>query len=348
MANIRVKDTVAKARTLNKKIVLGIFSILMCLALIVVCSFTNFIIDPKQWQTKEFLTDELIIVAIVIMSMISVMFIGQAGNAQNADSKLAKARVEFFKSVAEVIAKGVSAFRQWIKKVLQPDDVKSVKERRLRQLGIDDVLILELDDTQLRSLLQNAGRFPVERADNEADRKGRYFKKITEEQLKGIEKIRQTEFKMRFVEPEYYLSVKNLTDTRTVSERALNEDKKKRFYLSSSVISKLAVTIVSAMIFASLVKDLTDIDTATALAKFFSRLWAMISSSFMGYIVGVQMNDIDAEYINMRVQVHTRYLQDTNFKPLSQQEEARQEFVDRVKEEQVLQLDNKSNQIEMK
>ena len=335
-------------KNVNKKIVLGIFSILMCLALIVVCSFTNFIIDPKQWQTTEFLTDELIIAAIVIMSMVSVMFIGQASNAQNANSRLAKSRSEFFKSVEKVIAKGVNFFRQWIRKVLQPDDIKTIKKRRLRHIGIDDDLYLELDDEQLKMLLTGAGRFPIVNAIKEEDKKGRYFKKITKEQYDGILKIRKTEFKMKFVEPEYYLSVKNLTDTRTVSERAINEGRKKRFYLSSSIFSKLIITIVSAMIFASLVKDLNDIDTASALAKFFARLWAMISSSFMGYIVGVQMNDIDAEYIEMRTQVHTRYLQDETFKPLSQQEEARQEFVERVKEEQVLKLENKGNQIEMK
>lgn len=344
------KTQVEKMRKgVNKKVLLGIFSILMCLGLIIVSSFVPFLIDPRQWQTKQFLTDELIICAIVIISMVSVMFIGQAGNAQNADSRIAKARVEFFKSLETVIARGVNAFRQWIRKVLQPEDVQVIKERRLRHIGIDDVLILELDNQQLLELTKAAQRYAIENADNERDRKGRYFKRIEMEQYKAIIKIKNAGFQMRFVEPEYYLSVKNLTDTRTVSERAVNEGKKKRFFLSSSIISKLAITLVSAMIFASLVRDLTQsVDQAAAWAKFLSRVWAMLSSSFMGYIVGVQMNDIDAEYIEMRIQVHTRYLQDNGFKPMSQQEEAKKEFVERVKEEQVLKLENKSNQIEMK
>lgn len=336
-------------KTVNKKVLLGIFSILMCMGLIIVSSFVPFFIDPRQWQTKQFLTDELIISAIVIMSMVSVMFIGQASNAQNENSRIAKSRVKFFSSLDTVIQKGINSFRQWIRKVLQPEDIQIIKERRLRNLGLDDVMILELDEIQLRELSKAAQRYPIENADNERDRKGRYFKKITTEQYKNLLKMRRNDMNLRFVEPEYYLSVKNLTDTRTVSERAVNEGKKKRFFLSSSIISKLLLTIVSAMIFASLVRDLsTSVDQAAAWAKFISRMWAMISSSFMGYIVGTQMNDIDAEYIEMRIQVHTRYLQDRNFKPMSQQEEAKQEFVERVKQEQVLQLDNKSNQIEMK
>ena len=340
------KDLKAQAEKIkgfiNKKVMLGIFSILMCLGLIIVCSFVPFIIDPKQWQTVEFLTDELIISAIVIFSMVAAMFIGQAGNAQDPKSNIAKARRDFFASVKDVIARGVNAFRQWIKKVLQPEDVKTIRERKLRNLGIDDVLILELDDLQLLELTQNAQKYPIPTADNDNDRKGRYFKKITKDQYKGVLEIKKADLSVKFVEPEYYLSVKNLSDNRTVSERSANEGRKKRFVLSSSIFSKLLITIVSAMIFASLVRDLTtDVDQAAAWAKFASRMWAMISSLFMGYIVGVQMNDIDAEYIDMRVQVHTRYLQDSGFEPLTQQEEAKQEFVNRVKEEQVLQLEHK-------
>lgn len=334
---------------INKKVLLGLFSILMCLGLIIVCSFVPFVIDPKQWQTIQFLTDELIISAIVIMCMVSAMFIGQAGNAQNEKSNIAKARRDFFASVKDVIARGVNAFRQWIKTVLQLEDIQTIKERKLRMLGIDDVLILELEDNQLIELTYAAQRYPIEKAADENDRKGRYFKKITSEQLKGILDIKKADLKIKFVEPEYYLSVKNLTDSRTVSERAVNEGKKKIFVLSASIISKLLITIVSAMIFASLVRDLTaDMDQAAAWAKFGARIWAMISSLFMGYVVGVQINDIDAEYIEMRVQVHTRYLQDNKFEPLSQQDEAKQEFIDRVKKEQVIkQIDNKNGQLEM-
>lgn len=333
---------------LNKKVLLGLFSILMCLGLIVVCSFVPFVVKPENWQTNEFLTDELLICAIVIMSMVSLIFISQSSNARNEKSNIAKSRVDFFASLKQIKEKGFGAFRQWVRKVLQPEDIQAIKERRLRALGIDDVLILELDDVQLLALSKEPQKFAILTAKNEEDQKGRYFKKITEEQYKGILAIKKTEYKIKFVEPEYYLSVKNLTDTRTVSERAVNEGKKKRFVLSSSIFSKLIMTVVSAMIFASLVRDLTaDVDQAAAWAKFASRIWAMTSSSFMGYIVGVQMNDIDAEYIEMRTQVHTRYMQDSEFKPLTQQEEAKQEFVERVKKEQVLQLDNKQNQIEM-
>ena len=335
---------------LNRKIVLGAFAMLMCLALIIVCSFSEFIIDPRRIATNEFLTDELIIIAIVIMSMVSAMAMAQSSNAQNPLSRISKSRVVFFNSLKVIEDKNVNAFRQWVRQRLQPEDVVTIKVRRLRALGINDVLILELDETQLESLWKDgAGRFPIENSKDPDDRKGRYFKRITEEQYKGILKIMESEYKIHFVEPEYYLSVKNFIDNRTISERSSNESKKKGLFMFSRVAFRLTLSIMSAMIFAALVRDISsDMDAAEAWAKFFARLWAMLSSSFMGHIVGTQMNDIDAEYVEMRTQVHTRYLQDTEFKPLSDQEEAKEEFKKRVMKETVLSLDNKSNQIEMK
>ena len=325
-------------KLMNRKVLLGVFSILMCGALIGICSFSAFIIDPTRWQTKEFLTDELIIIAIVIMSMVSVMFIGQASNAQNEKSRLAKARVAFFEKKKEIDQRGISAFRQWIRKVLQPEDIRIIKERKIRNLGIDDFSVVDLEYNEIRSLKETPQKY-----------NGRFYKGLSKEQIKGIIEIKENKKPIKFVEPEYYLSVKNLIDTRTISERASNEGKKKGGFLTLNILGRVGVTLVSAMIFASLVRDMSaDVDAATAWAKFASRMWAMISSAFMGFLVGTQINDIDAEYIEMRIEVHTRFLEDKTFKALSQQEEAKQEFVDRVKEEQVLKLDNKQSQIEMK
>jgi len=325
---------------LNRKVLLGASSILICVVLIAVCSFVPFIIDPHRWMTNEFLTDELIIGAIVIFSMVAAMFIGQAGNAFRDESNIAKARKEFFDTVKNVT--NIFGFNQWIKKVLQPRDIQLIKERRLRSIGIDDYRVLELENSQIRALEEKACAYEI-------NGEKRYFKGITKEQVQGILKIRNGKIDIRFVEPEYYLSVKNLVDNRTISERSSDEGKKKSFYLARSIVGRLLVTIITAMIFASFMRDLsTAADLGTAFQKFLSRLWAMISSVFMGYLVGCQINDIDAEYIQMRITVQNMYLQDKDFKPLTQQEEAKQEFKERVLQEEHALLDNKSTQIEMK
>lgn len=84
----------------------------------------------------------------------------------------------------------------------------------------------------------------------------------------------------------------------------------------------------------SLVYDSSSgIEQATAWMKFLSRMLAMATSSFMGYVIGCQMNDIDADYIKKKCLVHDRYFEDSDFRPKSQQEEAKDEFMERVREE---------------
>lgn len=315
-------------RYMNKKILLGISSLLICIALIAVCSFVPFIIDPTQWQTTEFLTDELIIVAIVIFAMVSSMFIGQASNAQNDKSNLAKERTNFFASKDKII--NINAFNQWVKKVMQPNDIQSMKARILRQAGVEDLTVLELENAEIKALLDTPQKYGE-----------RYYKGLSKEQIKLILEVKSGKFKVQLVEPEYYLSVKNLIDPRTITERSSREGLKKSLYLARSIISRVVLTVITAMIFASLMRDLgAEEDTAAATMKFISRLWAMISSSFMGYIVGNQINDIDAEYIAMRVTVHNMFLQDKTFVALDEQEEAKNEFIERVKKENVIQIEH--------
>lgn len=310
-----MKDKLVKYR----KVVLGISALLTCLLLIAVTSFIPFLIDPKRWQTSEFLTDELIIVAITIISMVSALFIGQSMNAAQDQSNLAKARSKFFDLVKKIT--NFNGFNQWVKKVLQPNDIKEMKIRELRSIGVEDLTVINLEYGEIRSLLETPQRI-----------NNRYYKGLSKKQINKILEIKNGKFKVTLVEPQYYLSVNKLIDSKTITERSSAEGAKKSLYLARSIIGKVLLTVITAMIFASLMKDLNaSQDIGQSLQKFATRVWAMVSSVFMGYIVGVQINDIDAEYIEMRTHVINLYLQDKEFKPLDQQEEARAEFIDRVK-----------------
>lgn len=315
-----------KAKKLfNRKVVLGLSALLVCAILIGVCSFIPFIIDPKQWQTTEFLTDELIICAIIITSMISMMFIGQAGNAQKDNSDIAKARVNFFASVKLIV--NITGFCQWIKKVFQPKDIQTMKERIMREVGITDFSVIDLEYSEIRALLETPQKY-----------NDKFYKGLSKKQIDTLIDLKRGKYKVKLVEPSYYLSVKNIIDNRTITERSSSEGLKTSLYLARSIISKVVLTVITAMIFASLMKDLTTtVDYGKSWLKFVSRLWAMISSAFMGYIVGCQINDINASYIDMRIEVHKMYLEDKTFVPMDEQEEARQEFIERVSKEQVTQ-----------
>lgn len=324
----------------NKKILLGVSALLIAVAFIGITSFVPFVITSEKLTSEKFWTDELIVVAIAIFAMVSVMFVGQASNAQDARSELSKSKVEFKESISLIT--DVNAFFQWVKKVLQPQDIQSIKERELRRIGIDDYTVLYLEDHQIKELAKNAQKFQYT---HDKKTETRYYSKITEQQAKFILDLKDGVKKVNLVEPGYYLSVSSIEIDKTDSEKSGRESAKKTIKLAFSIISKVILILIPAMIFAALARDLTQegADLTEAFATFASRIWTLISSAFMGYIVGCQMNDIDADYIRLRIRVHTRYIQDKDFKPMSQQEIAKQEFVERVKKEQVSQVSQFDN-----
>jgi len=315
---------------MNRKILLGSISIILCVALIAVCSFIPLIVRPKIFLDNIFWINEALIVAITIFSLISAMFIGQASNAQDERSNLAKARASFLETKKKII--NINAFSQWIKKVMQPNDVNAVKERKMREVGIEDYSVLDLEYAEIKSLLETPQKY-----------NGRFYKGISKRQINALLKIKRNGVNVSLVEPDYYLYAKSISDNRTITERSSKEGIKKSLFLTRSIIFKVLITLVVAVIIALFaIGDKSDPNWwKEAILQFIARLWALVSSSFMGYIVGCQINDIDAEYIEMRIVVQNMFLQDKEFKPIDSQEEARKEFIERVKKEQVLQIEKR-------
>ena len=309
----------------NKKILLGVSALICFVGIIALCSFFPFVIDPSRWQTEEFLSDELIIVAIVIFSMCCLMMISQASNAMNPKSKLAQSRVKFASSVKRIFeGKRINAFGQWVRKVLQPNDTRTAKERMIARAGIDDMGVLDLEDAEVKALVGKPQKYGE-----------KFYKSLTRRQC--MEALRAKRVKFALVDPSYYLSCEKRASDRTPTEQSAQENKKKGALLTWSILSKVFVTVIVAMIFTSLVYDAaTGADAAKAWMKFGTRMMSFASSSFMGYHIGCQMNDIDAYYIDLKCLVHDEYFEDASFKPKTQQEEARDEFAERVREESAI------------
>lgn len=316
--------TVEKFKGLvNKKVILGALALAMAFFTICICSFIPYIIKPENLTSAKFLTDCLINAAITILAMVATMFIGQASNAQDPRSNIAKNTARFIKTKEELDSVGLFGFKQWIKKVQQPRDILDTKEKMLLKSGVDDFTVLNLSINQIKQLTV------AQVYDNVA------YPALTDEQIKVVISVKEHGVRYRLVPPEYYLSAKTIMDKRNRSERAANEAKKKSLTLIVSVASKVVVSLTFSAIFAMLARDLlAKTNTAEAFATLFARLLNFFTSVFMGYLVGCQINDIDAEYIDMKEQTQREYLDDKSFVPKSVKELAKEEFVERMKEEQ--------------
>lgn len=297
----------------NRKIILGVGALLTCVVIVALCSFFPFIIDPSGWQTAEFLSDELIIVSITIFSIVCLNIIGQAENAQNPKSNIAKAKVAFADTLGKVKDEGIAKFGQWVRRKFQKDDLKHAKQRELIKEGIEDMSVLEMSDAEIDSLIGSPKEI-----------NGHWHRGLTKKQAKAAKRIKGMRIKL--VDATYYLSdSKRGGGNKTITERSGGEDGKKAGLLSYSIISRSAMSVVIAMIFASLIYDSNSgIQQAEAWMKFASRMFSMATSGFMGYTVGCQTNDIDADYISMRSIVHETFLQDHSYVFITEEEELRE------------------------
>lgn len=293
----------------NKKILFGLMTVGLIFAIIIVSSFWPFIIDPNKILTKEFLTDELIITAIVCSVTISMLTVAQASNAQNPLSELAKSKVEFTNSLKRIT--NHSVLFQWVKKVLQVRDKREMVEREMAKLLIP-VDVYNLDEKDILSLT-----LPQEI-------NGKFYGPYDINKLKQVIRLKKIVAKIKFVAPSYYTTVKNLESDKTLSELAKTENLKKTMTIIIELTTRILMTWVFASIIGSLVRDLTQAGGSTAQAwmRFLSRAFAFGQSCFMGYVLGCKVNDLDAFYILKRIEVHTLFLEDKSFVYVDESKEA--------------------------
>ena len=297
----------------NKKLMLGLLTMVVILAIVIVSSFWPFILDFSKIGTEQFITDQMIIITITIAATVSMMLIAQASNAANPNSEIAKSKVAFMISIANIV--NHTAFYQWVKKVLQTKDRKDIAEREMLSLGVPfDVFFL--NKAQICSLI-------VPTKINNT-----FYQALSKEQINAILRLKKYVANVKFVSPNYYTSFKSWMADKNLSEIASGVNKKKVLTIIFQLSLKILLSFIFASILASLVRDLTQEGGSSAQAwmRFLSRIFAYITSSFLGYNIGCKMNDLDAFYIMKRVEAHTLYCEDKTFVYVDEAKEEYEKF----------------------
>lgn len=306
----------------NKKVFLGIATLLLIFAIVAVSSFIPFILDPSKFSDKayltKFITDECIIVAITIATTISTMFIAQASNSANPKSELAKSRSKFLESVEKITS--ITKFYQWIVRVLRVKDINEIIDREMLKIGVKRA-VYELENSEIELLTQDAQKI------NDI-----FFKKIDKNTAKRVLTLKKKVAHFKFVSPNYYTTIKSYDKNKTNSEIAVNENKKKTLTIVVQLTTRILLTLIVAFIFAMLVFDKnSDLGMAQKWLDFLSRMFAFVSSAFMGYLLGSKLNDMEAYYINNKVDTQRMFMEDTEFKEI---DEDKQAFIDRCRREE--------------
>ncbi|WP_322155004.1 hypothetical protein [Paratractidigestivibacter sp.] len=308
-------------RGLNKKVLYGVMTLMLIMLCIVISSFLPFVIDPSQWKTKAFLTKEIIIVIVILAVMGTTSLTASASNMSDARSQIAQAKVRF-RSIMDSGIKGrKSAFKQWVKAVLEPADAREKRDRLAAKVGFNNY-----DSTYLDALMSLDGETLEKLLDGPlALEDGRKFHQLTKKQYRFVLKWLDGDYSIRFVPATYYLTASRVDSQKTRSEKAGNEKSATGILMVSDIMFHAIRSVLSAMIFASLVYETAsgagDAEAvATAWITFASRLTAFGTSLFSGYLLGCKLNDLNADYINLRSDILEEFVADTAFRPKTEAE----------------------------
>ena len=316
---------------LSKKMLLGVSALMFGIAIIFVCSIVPLAIEPSKWNSAEFISDEIIVIALTVLGEICLLMIGQSYNEAQAVSKIAKATVDFNKSLEINVSEKIVAFDQWVRAVLEPNDQKDRYKRLLRNAGLENAHYFELTRAELKQLLKQ----PISRGSG-GDKI--YFRQLTKKQYKLIIDILDGNYTINFVSPDIYRKLSKIDTDKNTSEKLANQQKKKVLTVLNSVFTKSLMVLACGLIFGALVPTGNEQTMGETFMKLFTRLFSFTSAGFVGFMLGGQINDIDAEYIRDKIDVHKRFASDKDFKPLSEQELAKKEFAEYVKEQNKIEM----------
>ena len=312
----------------NNLFALGAYG--LALLFVVASSIPDIIISPDKVFTMEFLTKELIAIVITVVSMTCFIFIGKNNNQLQPLSEYNIARQEFTKSRDMIQNDDLlfSGFAQWIENKFEEQEQAKKDHRILRSVGIKDFAYLDLDYNELKSLLTQSMK-----KDNH------YYKQLNKEQYETLLQVLGGKTRIRFIKWTDYLSDKTYKEELEISEILSKESQELTKFMTSSVVSKVIIGILIGAIFASIVFDASQRGDMSekevvwnTIINLIQRLFNATWSAFLGNKTGKDLNDRASTYLTYKAMVHKMYLKDKEFKPLTEQELARKEWLKEEKE----------------
>lgn len=311
----------------DKKTILAFLSFILVLAITILSSIPEFVIRPEQILTAKFITKLVMTLIIGVTSLVCFILIGGTSNSLNQVSEIYKARSAFRNSAKDIVEHSYSAFKQWVERVRRPAKQKEVNARVLRHIGITNLAYLELDECDLKNLVKAPNK-------ELGDKYG--VRQITQEQYDIIMAVKTGKTSLKFLSVNDYLLEKTMGVDLTDEEVLVNQFKKRNWIFSEKVGSRILILIVVAVTFGCIGWDVSQSiggemsqaqRTFTIIWDILTKLATAISSAFIGFIDGGKFNDFDANYLQLKTNIHTQFREDKEFKPLTEKELAREEFI---------------------
>lgn len=301
-------------------------AILCMLAVSVTAAFANAGLDPTKLFTVENITNMCLNAAVTVFGVIVAIPLGvvatkQLTTSNGSGGRYITACTEYNK-IRKIVGNRQVAFSQWhCQKHLSEQYQKCVNyllEHNINQA--EDIMKLSREDILK---LTTSQKFII-------DEEEIYIKALTHEQIRACNDVLSGRIVVHKLPDFYFLYIDGKSKS-TFYDQAYNEARDNAIYLITRLAYKIFIGFVITSIFTSLViSSIADVTTKEyvikALVTVFARIFNAISSAFWGFQIGQGQVYRQCYYINGKTQFLEMFDADTNFKAVSLQEEAKQEY----------------------
>ena len=325
-----------KLRKINGKKLVKSLTFLWGLILIVVMTITNIGIDEK-FDFLKWLGNALIIFGIMVFGLFMGESMGKDKQMSKEDGlfqKQLKAYRTFKEGIDNIIAYFIPFF-QWF----LPQQVEEKKVTFLTGIGMNKtkaeriVKYCTLDDFE--KLKSDIFIIPDE---FDKDGKPLTIRKLQAFEIEPTRRVLSGEIKVDNSTPSYYLSAQASSNALTILEVGKQLDRDIKFNRHSNRIIKLSISLVVSVLFGILtVKEFMDGGDTQAWVNLISRITALFTSLFSGWLSAVIEIRLQAEKIENKVNVLKIFKNSYDkkiFVPKTEEELAQEELEEKLRNDQ--------------
>lgn len=252
----------------------------------------------------------------------------EGGRYQNA--------INTFKDVRGQVTHNDFAFTQWLQRYYEKNKMDFFKAV-LSSHGNINAQVLDLDVHEIEEL-----RNPYKKVWDETEFKGRkptYFRSLDDKQIKIVRDMFSGRINFSRIPDDFFKTLNGKVVTSEYARQA-EANKKHTMGYVLMILGRLILIFFIAFVFNAFALQVSKAESGEEVLQrtvsTISRLWTMASSFVYGFSLGRVMTMDESATIEYKARVNKEFLDDKDFKPISEEDEAKRQYEKYEKEQQAI------------
>lgn len=315
----------------NKKVLVAVGGAISLFVSIVVMTLVQAgfnwsdIVNNVDGARDLFLSNLTINTAISIASMICGYYLFQNWTYNNPKGEYQVSAIAY-RTEKLLYDKTSNKFADWHNDVYYPQEKQAEFEDIMRKSGIQQKEVLDLDMTQVKSLLGKPQKYG-----------DKFYMSLTQEQLDTIIRIKSGKIVINKLPDDYFYNIRGMFSKKRAYIRAGREGAIKSSRFAYQIVSKVIMGVMTTSIFAGLVASKDGVDEQ-AWINLLIRLYTLFANGLYGGVIATNMLLVELYFIHYKTHVLQLFNRDVEngYTTKTIEEKAKEEFTNRVKEENLM------------